>query len=161
MDDSSAIIFDTGTSKSMTFDPSDFIGTIQSPSLDTLAGLSEKTQVKEEGHIKWKVRDNYGHIQTIETDAYYVPAACICLFSPQTYFQGRQQGCASFDHEAFVFHFDGTSLPTLTLLYNKGSNLPLAHLEHECDDLGESAYPRTIIDPVVDEANVNLTQHKK
>eukprot|EP00957_Ditylum_brightwellii_P035377 2683096-Ditylum_brightwellii.AAC.1 len=94
-------------------------------------------------------------------DAYYVPSARICFFSPQTYFQGYQLGCASFDHAVFVFHFDGDSPSTLTLLYNKGSNLPLAHLEPEYDDQEESAYPGTIIDPVIDEANVNSTQHEK
>eukprot|EP00957_Ditylum_brightwellii_P001807 139129-Ditylum_brightwellii.AAC.1 len=118
-------------------------------------------QVKGEGHIRWRVCDNCDHIWTIETDTYYVPAACIHLFSPQTYFQGHQQEHASFDQEAFVFHFACNSLSTLTLPYNKESNLPLAHLEHGCDDLEESVYPGTIIDPVVDEANVNLTQHEK
>eukprot|EP00957_Ditylum_brightwellii_P000426 32915-Ditylum_brightwellii.AAC.1 len=43
-------------------------------------------QVKGEGHIRWRVHGNYGRIWTIETGAYYVPAAHICLFSPQICF---------------------------------------------------------------------------
>eukprot|EP00957_Ditylum_brightwellii_P191539 14583589-Ditylum_brightwellii.AAC.1 len=49
MDESAALIFDTGASKSITFDSTDFVGPIKPPSSQTLAGLSEKTQVRGEG----------------------------------------------------------------------------------------------------------------
>eukprot|EP00957_Ditylum_brightwellii_P037196 2816070-Ditylum_brightwellii.AAC.2 len=62
MDESAAIVIDTGTSKLVPYDLSDFIGPIEPLSLHTLAGVSEKTQVKGEGCVRWHVRDDYGHI---------------------------------------------------------------------------------------------------
>eukprot|EP00957_Ditylum_brightwellii_P123841 9440565-Ditylum_brightwellii.AAC.1 len=102
MDESAVLIFDTGTSKSITFDSTDFVGPIRPPSSQTLAHLSEKTQVRWEGKVQWRLCDDYGQVQ--------------------------------------------------------GSNLPLAHLEHDEEKCG--AHP-AVIDPVIAEGNINLTSHEK
>eukprot|EP00957_Ditylum_brightwellii_P003975 302856-Ditylum_brightwellii.AAC.1 len=62
------------------------------------------------------------------------------------------------DSSAIVVH-TGTS-SSLTHPYNSGSNLPLAQLEMESENQEKSVYG-AIMDLVVDEANVNLTQHEK
>eukprot|EP00957_Ditylum_brightwellii_P020977 1581028-Ditylum_brightwellii.AAC.1 len=84
MDINDALIIDIGVSQSITFCASGVIGGIYPPSLDILAGLSEKSQVKGGDIVHWHVHDDYGHMHTIETKVYYVPQACVCLFSPQT-----------------------------------------------------------------------------
>eukprot|EP00957_Ditylum_brightwellii_P025079 1897815-Ditylum_brightwellii.AAC.1 len=63
MDESAALIFDTGTSKSITFDSSDFVRPIKPPSSQTIAGLSEKTQGRGEGKVQWRLCDDYGQVQ--------------------------------------------------------------------------------------------------
>eukprot|EP00957_Ditylum_brightwellii_P162577 12379950-Ditylum_brightwellii.AAC.4 len=108
IDETAAVIFDTGSPKTSMFDAFDFIDPICPLYLDSLAGLSKKMQVKGEGRVQW----------------------WLC----------------------------GTQQSTLTLPYNKGSNLPLAHLVQE-DNGG--VYTRAIFDSVVDEGNVGLTSHEK
>eukprot|EP00957_Ditylum_brightwellii_P200592 15291728-Ditylum_brightwellii.AAC.1 len=64
IDETNALICDTGASASVSYNTSDFYEGIQPPLQKTLAGLSEQTQVKGEGNIQWQLRDDYGHIRT-------------------------------------------------------------------------------------------------
>ena len=77
------IIIDTGASISLTPVISDFIGNIEPADLDSLQGLSSKTQVCGQGTVQWKVQDMFGMVRALTTKAYYVPEASIRLMSPQ------------------------------------------------------------------------------
>eukprot|EP00957_Ditylum_brightwellii_P123584 9422199-Ditylum_brightwellii.AAC.1 len=118
MDENDALIIDTGASQSATFCTSDFISSIHPPSLDTLVGLSEKSQ------------------------------ACVCLFSPQKYFQENDLGTASFDKDAFTFCFASRHQSTLTLRNSR-------HVTLKGATIGEA------IELVVDNWNVRLTSNEK
>eukprot|EP00957_Ditylum_brightwellii_P109073 8320927-Ditylum_brightwellii.AAC.1 len=131
MDKTKALIFDTGASMFVSFDATDFIGTIHPLSQQTLAGLSEKMKVKGEEVVQWQLRDDYGHMQTIQTSVYYVPQAQVQIFSPQSYYQenSNQVESSTFDKDTFTFQYATKEQPILTLQYTVGSNLPVAHLD--------------------------------
>jgi len=75
------------------------------------------------GVVEWTIRDVFGTVRTIRTAAYYVPAASICLFSPQQYFSETSPGSLLLTHRhAKLVLRDGTDLE---FPYNAGSNLPL------------------------------------
>ena len=76
------IIIDTGASISLTPVISDFVGDIELADLDSLQGLSSKTQVCGQGTVKWKVQDMFGMVRTLKTKAYYVTEESIRLMSP-------------------------------------------------------------------------------
>ena len=156
MDQTNTIIFDSGASTSVSNNVNDFIGNIFPPSLNALAGLSEKNQVKGEVTVQWRIEDDYGRQQIIETHAYYVPAARVRLFSPKIYYQEKGLGSVSFDKDSFVFTFADIHQSRLTIPYHKGSNLPIAHL-----DSGQYNIQRGTISSVIDDNNTNLTSNEK
>ena len=160
------IVIDTGGSKSVTPEATDFISEIRPADVDDLQGLSASTSVLGVGTVRWTVRDVFGCVRTIETEAYYVPTAAIRLFSPQQYFQEKDAGeywCNS--KLAQLTLADGSSLE---FPYNAGSNLPLmlpakmAQMGltfedcHMVRDTGPSAYVT-----VANDMNQNLTASQK
>jgi len=88
-----------------------------------LKGISHTEHVVGKGVVEWTIRDVFGTVRTIQTTAYYVPAASIRLFSPQQYFSETSSGSLLLNHRhaKLVLH-DGTDLE---FPYNAGSNLPL------------------------------------
>jgi hypothetical protein len=68
--------------------------------------------------------DVFGVIRTIQTKAYYVPAASIWLFSPQVYFQdNNDKGNCHIEARGAILHMpDGTSLK---FPYDPHNNLPM------------------------------------
>lgn len=117
------IVIDTGGSKSVSPGINDFIGDIRPADVDDLQGLSASTSVKGVGTVRWTIRDVFGVVRTIETEAYYVPGAAIRLFSPQQYFQEYDAGSLWCDARRAVLTLaDGSGVE---FPYNSGSNLPL------------------------------------
>jgi hypothetical protein len=82
------IVIDSG----MTPNCSDFIDELRPAPMNELNGLSLTTAVGGFGTVEWMIRDLFGTTRTICTQAYYVPQATICLFSPQAYFQAMHAG---------------------------------------------------------------------
>ena len=91
-DDLLPIVIDSGASCSLTPNKHDFIGDIRPATINELCGLSNTTKVLGIGTVEWTIRDVFGAIRTLKTEAYYVPEANIRLFSPQTYFHEQQKG---------------------------------------------------------------------
>ena len=86
------VVIDTGASISLTPHLTDFTRTLRSANVMELKGLSHTTKVMGCGPISSEVVNYFGTIQSIWTQAYYIPDATICLFSPQLYFQEHQSG---------------------------------------------------------------------
>jgi hypothetical protein len=117
------IVIDTGASLSLTPVRSDFVGEIHSCDTRDLQGISSSTKVVGKGLVEWTVRDVFGVIRRIRTEAYYVPDASIRLFSPQKYFQEQEAGEYVCDSKRATLKLaDGS---TLEFPFNRGSNLPL------------------------------------
>jgi hypothetical protein len=76
------IAIDPGASVSVTPHICYFRGPLQKCSIESLDGLSSKTEVLGMGKGTWEVQDLYGVKRTITTMAYYVPTANIRIFSP-------------------------------------------------------------------------------
>ena len=81
------VVLDTGASTTITPILSDFVTPIKPTSLQHIKGLSGNARVMGEGIVEWYIVDYWNVTRKIRTKAYYVPAAQIRLFSPQSYFQ--------------------------------------------------------------------------
>ena len=86
------VIVDTGSSKSVYFDKTDFVDEdIEPLSGVSMSGIANSLEVKGVGTIKWVVYDDSGQTRTIQTRGYYIPTMKARLFSPQSYLQEYQK----------------------------------------------------------------------
>jgi hypothetical protein len=116
------IVIDSGASLSISPHRGDFVGDIEQLN-STIQGISTVTKIAGVGTVRCTFKDVFGTIKIIETRAYYIPDAGVCLFSPQVYFQEQQAG-------SYLMTSTSTVLTTadgcvLTLGYQLGSNLPM------------------------------------
>ena len=166
-DDLLPIVIDSGASCSLTHNKHDFIGDIRPATINKLRGLSNTTKVLGVGTVEWTIRDVFGAVRTLKTEAYYIPEANIRLFSPQMYFHEQQKGQLVMNHSSTTLCLaDGS---TLVFPYNSQSNLPLMlptptrtvglTFEDACV-LGDGFSARTFMS-VADETNQNLTASQK
>lgn len=136
------IIIDTGASDSLTPLSNDFKNNlIQSADLKSLQQVNGSTQVCGAGMVEWDVEDMVGTKATIETSAYFVPAASIRLFSPQAYIGNCPSANLVLDCNGVCFQLRcGT---VLKFPFNPSSNLPFilteSLLAHQQDADGQSA----------------------
>ena len=75
------IVLDSGASKSLSPCKEDFV-TFTETSI-SISGIGSNADVKGTGLVRWKIYDQKNQIHIIETEAFYVPAAGIRLYSPQ------------------------------------------------------------------------------
>ena len=92
--------------------------------MTSIHGLMNETKVEGIGHVRWNVKDMFGKVTTIETDAYLISNVEVRLFSPQVYLQEKKAG-------EYIMRWDTTTLRTpegdeLTIPYYHGINLPMA-----------------------------------
>ena len=143
------------------------VGLIRPATITELQGLSHTTKGHGISKVEWTVRDVFGATRTIKTEAYCVPDATVCLFSPQTYFQEQQKGHLTLDHSSRTLQLHDGS--TLQFPYNNNSNLPLMlpalpnHIGLTFDDactLGDGHSVHNYMS-VTDESNQNLMGAQK
>ena len=163
------VVIDSGASRSLTPNLSDFVGPLRECSVDTLKGLGGKSLVVGVGTVEWTIRDLYGKTGKVRTEAYYVPSAEIRLFSPQTYFQelersGGTSGYLLMNHSLAKLQIDGGDI--LTFPYQQGCNLPFMlpsvgdHNEVGMEPMS-SLETNLCFVSVVDETNPNITVTQK
>lgn len=120
------IVIDTGASISLTPNLEDFIGPLSDSEWVDLDGVGgNKVKIEGAGQVAWTIRDYFGNVEVVKTQALYCPDATIRLFSPQTYFV---------EHDSGDCHLNKTQLKlvlengqTLYFPYQRGSNLPLMY----------------------------------
>ena len=165
------IVFDTGASYSVTPHLSDFITDLDHSPSENITGVGDhKTPIKGIGKVRWTIRDIFGRIGTIETNAYYVPDITIRLFSPQACFQEgkRNEGSFSGDKDKITLFLPNKD--PLEFPYQCGSNLPFmlmneqqfVHTSHTagfCED--EPHDPVHICNCVLEQMNQNLAGPQK
>ncbi len=82
------VIWDSGTSISISPNKSDFVGPPKSAPIDIrLQGIAKGLNINGSGHIAWSFVDNKGMLQTLKVPAYFVPAAAVCLLSTTSLLQ--------------------------------------------------------------------------
>ena len=117
------IIIDIGASDSLTPLSTDFKNKlIQSVDLKSLQQVNGSTQVCGAGVVDWEVEDMMGTKATIETTAYFVPAASIRLFSPQAYIGNCPSANLVLDCNGVCFQSRCGTI--LKFPFNPSSNLP-------------------------------------
>ena len=85
------VVIDSGVSRSIAPDSSDFVGPI-TPMDAPIQGLSSIGKIKGVVTVRWHSKHSLGTATTVETTAYYIPKADIELFSPQVYFSENKEG---------------------------------------------------------------------
>ena len=84
-----------------------------------MIGLSSTAQVEGEGMVNWSFYDDYGVIQHVKVQAYYIPSSTVRLFSPQHYFKQEKGGNFRMDNEGCVFTFASGKTLTLSMQRNR------------------------------------------
>jgi hypothetical protein len=116
-------MIDSGATLSLSPNQSDFITKLRLAPMTKLNGLSSTTAFEGFGTVEWTIRNLFGTMQTIHTQAYNVPQATIHLFSPQAYFQETNAGQYLMTGQCSVLMLaDGSKLE---FQYYRRSNLPL------------------------------------
>jgi hypothetical protein len=83
-DNTYQILWDTGASKTLTFDQKDFIEGIEWFSKPQMAvGIASGLKILGKGKIRWQLRINQLETMALELEAYYCPAASRRLLCPQ------------------------------------------------------------------------------
>jgi hypothetical protein len=70
------LIWDSGASISISFDKSNFVGTMESVGVGTkLKGIAKGLSIQGKGHVLWSVLDERGMLCHLKLPAFYVPSA--------------------------------------------------------------------------------------
>ena len=163
------IVFDTGCSFSVTPFLDDFKTPVEETEVKDLTGIKESVLVHGVGWVEWPIRDVFGQIAVVRTQAYYVPDASIRLHSPQSYFNEHQAGSCTFDHRKLIFEtVDGSKLH---FPFHPKSNIPLMFLDYGICQAGLTShqiYSMTTNDKleeqllgILEESNYNLSKPQK
>ena len=124
-EDEMPIVIDTGASRSLSPLRSDFL---TFTSVDSkISGVGAQASIQGVGMVKWTVTDQNGASHTIETMAYYVPAASIRLYSPQFHFRENLCGRLSLDNTGVTLSLPSAKSPlkVLSFPFQASSNLPI------------------------------------
>ena len=149
------VIFDSGASLAITFDRSDFVGTIRPLSNQYLGGLANGLEIKGIGTVHWKFRSKTG-VMTVVSSAYYVPAARARLISPQRLFNAAKGVTGRFlvEETHATLAFDGVG--DIRIDYDTNNHLPTA--------LGKNRVPGVVevnLGGVLSDENFNLSPARK
>jgi hypothetical protein len=116
------IVLDSGASKSLSPCKEDFV-TFTETSI-SISGIGSNADVKGTGLVRWKIYDQKNQIHIIETEAFYVPAAGIRLYSPQSHFKEHNSGNVHLDHHGVKLQPPHTNI-ILSFPHNHCNNLPM------------------------------------
>jgi hypothetical protein len=172
-------IWDTGASRSVTFDKNDFVTPIRKSELTSIAGISKGLSVEGEGEIEWLVYDDKNRPFLFRHTALYIPTCNKRLLSCQSFsdFCGDETGSLyEFVLRSHLGYMrvqactDSVStkqiLPSVTCRIDPGRNLPVCrgvclgqnqkHANSKQDLLCAEAHLC-----VTDESNQNLSGAQK
>jgi Reverse transcriptase (RNA-dependent DNA polymerase) len=130
------IIWDTGASVCLTYDPTDFIGPIEPPPTTmVLKGLGSGLTITGTGMVNWYLLVGNGSTRKFTVRAYLVPSATNRLLSPQSYLQstypnGQPDSRSSESWGGTESHFwlrGHESLPDILVPYDNHNNLPISY----------------------------------
>ena len=163
------VIFDTGCSCSLTPIMDDFVSKLDTTDVEEMRGLADAVSIEGIGWVEWPIRDVFGRIHTVRTQAYYVPKATIRLFSPQEYFKENQGGEAKIDSLSLTFTTsDGNEL---MFPYHPASNLPVMYVDENVHTMGVTAQQaqafaqlaedKEAAKQILDSSNYNLSKPQK
>jgi hypothetical protein len=131
------IVYDTGASFSVTPCSSDFVSDIRSCDTSEMTGLADSVPIRGKGWVEWNIRDVFGRIHKVRTEAFLVEKATVRLFSPQSYFQKNDAGSSYMDKDKLSFiTAEGVELQ---FPYHPCSNLPLMFTDHLAVEAGFTA----------------------
>ena len=123
-----AVIFDTGASLGIKHCKDNFDGPLTIPERDFRLGvIAQGLRIEGMGPVTWTFRNSDGSEVSIRSNCYYVPAAQVCLISPQRLFnQARGVGGTFAGNEnEFTLPFDNS--PKLTIEYDEQNHLPIGY----------------------------------
>ena len=164
------VIIDTGATTSLACRLGDFIGELRPVDI-TIHGIGSQMKVMGIGTVRWKIMDQLGVVEIIETEAYFLPETTVNLFSPQSYIQEASKG----EFPRLTLDRAGTILTTklgtdLSFPYHFSNNLPMmmrAPFDENLATLGSAGAFRvdlsadSIIGAVLEDSNTNIDGPQK
>jgi len=131
------LIFDSGSSYSLTPVKSDFVTSIKPSKIQTLHGIGHSNKVEGEGTVKWRLTDVTGKIISFTTFSLYLPSSHVRLFSPQLYFFKTEDGSFYMNKDHSIFKPSSNCQPVV-IPYNVNNNIPMnlhdmTHHQHAND----------------------------
>jgi hypothetical protein len=143
-DNTYQILWDTGASKTLTFDQKDFIDGIDWFNNPQLAvGITAGLKILGKGKVCWNILLNNTDTMTIELEAYYCPSASRRLLCPQQLVnQLKQSGESQVKVEVEDTHLTFChGERTLYASYDPANNLPISqgvHQQYEDKTMGRA-----------------------
>jgi len=161
------LIFDLGATITTTFDEADFKpGTLEyfkDGEVKPVQGIAGESPIKGHSTMSLQVIDNEGELVDIKTTAYYIPDLNSKLFSPQAFFQERND-----DSEFIVKQgkallwlascLEGGKVHEITVPCNKQTCLPMICAYRNALTTAKAI---TLNACLTDEKNQNLTAAQK
>ena len=120
--DNLPIVIDSGASKGLTPNRSDFVSF--RPLNSKITGLGSQSEISGVGIVEWKIFDQNNTQRTIRTEAYYVPSANIRLYSPQHHFRQEKSGSLHITWNEAKLCLPNDDL-SLSFPFNHINNLPI------------------------------------
>ena len=120
-----SVIFDTGASLAITFDPADFITPIGKSPHTNLGGIENGLRIEGVRKVSWTLRAVDGSEVELKLNCYYVPASRTCLLSPQRLFSHARGIKGIFTGTEDSFTLQVNDLPAIQVPYDEDSHLPI------------------------------------
>jgi hypothetical protein len=130
-EESVPVVIDSGASNGLSPFRSDFVQFVECDG--SITGIGAQSAIKGFGKVRWKIVDQEGEVQVIESEAYYVPSSQIRLYSPQRDFQREKSGSLTLTWDKCALHLPGAK-KAMHFPYHSTSHLPLMiSLPHDKD----------------------------
>ena len=156
-DDHFEIIIDSGCSKVVSPEKSDFVpgSLVDLPIPLSMDGIAGSLVAKQRGMVRYEVLNDKGDISIITCEGYYLPTLRVRLLSPQVWMNHHKGGKYVMEYNRSHLQFpDGSHL---SLGYHPQTSLPVIRAFHNVAQTAESL----AMVGVLDDSNGNLTPVQK
>ena len=156
-DDHFEIIIDSGCSKVVSPEKSDFVpGSLMDlPIPLSMDGIAGSLVARQKGMVRYEVLNDKGDISILTCEGYYLPTLRVRLLSPQVWMNHHKGGKYVMEYNRSHLQFpDGSHL---SLGYHPQTSLPVIRAFHNVAQTAESL----AMVGVLDDSNENLTPVQK
>ena len=157
------LIWDSGTSVSITPNKDDLVGKLEKvPSNIKLNGLAKGLEIAGAGLVEWNVLNTKGHLRTLKILVYYVPKSPVHLLSTTSLLQTYlDETILIHPHELCLSSIPSDSAWSSVLVcINLTNNLPTCQVLHP-EDAHKAIKALTITLSVISGSNMNLSEPQK
>ena len=156
------IIWDSGASRSISHDKSDFVTFNPKADLDNLQGFASSNgyEIKGQGEVEWSIPDDNGTVRPLKLPAYYIPECNIRLASTSGIMETYPDESIAIDKHGLKLSGvqNDPARPSVTVPLNSQAKLPVSmgYRSNWCTPVSANSAV-----PVVSIENLNLSESEK